>query len=189
MCSTDRQSDFVGIAIRLSLDQVRRADGSTTSIFDTANFSRNNYSPATLTTALQAAFEISDAPTAVWIWGTIQLPFLSSDDHPMIKSDAVGLPREYAAAIRAAKKGDDDRRMRLRVDGIAGRLRDISDSDQHAGIKTDDSEQTNKRMPRAPVVLPQLMALMTQPPATAPHHTSLHISMCKCEVLHVRGCI
>ena len=108
----------------LSLDQKQLADGSTTSLWDTKNFSRNNFSPETLTTALRAAFEISDAPTAVWVWGTLMLPWLpSGEDQPM------GLPAEYAQAIRAAKqlsrpplKTDDDYNFHI-IDNIHARHR------------------------------------------------------------------
>jgi hypothetical protein len=70
---------FYRVGFGLSLDQKKLADGSVTSVWDTRNFSNNNYSPAALTAALKAAFAISDAPTAVWIWGTLMLPWLPSD--------------------------------------------------------------------------------------------------------------
>ena len=59
---------------------------------------RNFYTPATFQSALESAFTVSDAPTAVWLWGTIALPWLSAQQHPF------GLPPEYSEAIRAAKK-------------------------------------------------------------------------------------
>ena len=59
---------------------------------------RNFYTPAPFQSALESAFSIADAPTAVWLWGTIMLPWLSAEQHPF------GLPTEYSDAIRAAKK-------------------------------------------------------------------------------------
>lgn len=89
---------FYRVGFGLSLDQKRLADGTVTSTWNTTNFTENNFTPDSLETALRVAFDLADAPTAVWVWGTLLVPWVPTTESPM------GLPIEYAQAIRAAKQ-------------------------------------------------------------------------------------